>query len=204
MADVNQNKPTYRALQAEETRRRILAAARKLFRTRGYVGATVEAIAADVGVVPQTVYAAFGSKKGLLAGLRRTMLADAEIPRLMAQAGDTADPRNRLNLAAKWTRQQMESSYDIIAIHRQAANADPDFAVAYRAVLASRGSVMDAFIAGLGRHLRPDISTRHAADIFWALSNEELYREFVVERGWTPDEYEDWLAATLTAQLIGA
>ncbi|MDQ6846715.1 MAG: hypothetical protein M3019_03905 [Candidatus Dormibacteraeota bacterium] len=97
----------------------------------------------------------------------------------------------------------MESSYDIIAIHRQAANADMEFAAAYRGVLESRASVMNAFIADLGQNLRPELNPRRAAGIFWALSNEELYREFVVERGWTPDEYDSWLAATLTDQLIG-
>jgi hypothetical protein len=30
-----------------------------------------------------------------------------------------------------------------------------------------------------------------------------VYRELTGERGWTPDEYERWLAATLRQQLLG-
>ena len=41
--------------QAEETRRRILAAARRLFVARGYGGTTMETIADDAGVAVQTV-----------------------------------------------------------------------------------------------------------------------------------------------------
>jgi hypothetical protein len=30
-----------------------------------------------------------------------------------------------------------------------------------------------------------------------------LYRELVEERGWSPDRFERWLAATLRQQLLG-
>jgi TetR/AcrR family transcriptional regulator, regulator of cefoperazone and chloramphenicol sensitivity len=57
-----------RQRQAEDTRRRILDAARALFREAGYAGTTLDAIAAAAGVSPKTV-SAFGSKRGLLAAL---------------------------------------------------------------------------------------------------------------------------------------
>ena len=56
-----------RQRQAEETRRRILAATRELFESRGYVGTTLEAIAEVAEVSPKTVAAVFGSKRGILA-----------------------------------------------------------------------------------------------------------------------------------------
>jgi hypothetical protein len=37
----------------------------------------------------------------------------------------------------------------------------------------------------------------------WALSRAAVYRELIDERGWTPGEYERWLAATLRQQLLG-
>jgi hypothetical protein len=30
----------------------------------------------------------------------------------------------------------------------------------------------------------------------------EVYRLLVVDRGWSPDRYRDWLASTLTQQLL--
>jgi len=53
--------------QALQTRRQIVEAARSLFIARGYAGATIEAIAQEAGVAPETVYAAFGNKRAILA-----------------------------------------------------------------------------------------------------------------------------------------
>jgi TetR/AcrR family transcriptional regulator of autoinduction and epiphytic fitness len=58
-----------RRAQAEQTRRQIVEAARRLFADRGYVGTTVEAIAGQAQVAPETVYAAFGSKRAVLSRL---------------------------------------------------------------------------------------------------------------------------------------
>lgn len=56
-----------RQRQAEETRRRILAAAGELFASRGYAATTLEAIAETALVSPKTIAAVFGSKRALLA-----------------------------------------------------------------------------------------------------------------------------------------
>jgi hypothetical protein len=41
-----------------------------------------------------------------------------------------------------------------------------------------------------------------AAAILLALAQPEVYRELVEESGWSPDEYEAWLAETLKEQLL--
>src|SRR5438067_12449575 len=58
-----------RRAQAEETCRDIVAAAHRRFNERGYVGATMEAIAREAGVAVETIYAAFGTKLALLKRL---------------------------------------------------------------------------------------------------------------------------------------
>src|SRR6266540_7242585 len=60
---------TRRQAQADETRRRILEAARRQFIERGYAGATAESIAAEAGVAAQTIYAIFKNKKKLFVSL---------------------------------------------------------------------------------------------------------------------------------------
>jgi hypothetical protein len=52
--------------------------------------------------------------------------------------------------------------------------------------------------------LRPGLRERDAADIIHALLSPELYRLFVVDRGWKPERYERWLLATLVDQLLPA
>ncbi|WP_163505604.1 TetR family transcriptional regulator [Fodinicola acaciae] len=49
----------------EQSRQRILAAAREHFRAHGYAGTTVRAVAAEAGVDPAMVFYFFGNKQGL-------------------------------------------------------------------------------------------------------------------------------------------
>lgn len=192
--------PTYRQMQAATTRRRILDAARRLMRRDGWTATTITAIAADAGVAQQTVYAVFGNKRALLDGLREVMLRDSDIPALLAEANAEPDPAARLRLWARLVRRQMETSYDVIAIHREAARADPEAAAVHREVLDRRAATIADFGTGLEPHLAVD--TRTAGDLLWAFSNEELWRELVEERRWTPGRFEEWLGRTLAAQLL--
>jgi hypothetical protein len=38
------------------------------------------------------------------------------------------------------------------------------------------------------------MDTSTATDPLWAYSSGDLYRELVLERGWSHDRYENWLA----------
>src|SRR5580693_6965427 len=72
-AKVTEEKRVYdspaRQRQADETRRRIADAARKLLEEIGYAGMTIPAVAKAAGVAVPTVYAIFGSKKGIVSEL---------------------------------------------------------------------------------------------------------------------------------------
>src|ERR671933_281637 len=61
--------PTRRAGQADQTRRDIIAAARRLFARDGYQATTMKAIGEAAGVSVQTVYDSVGSKAALLLAL---------------------------------------------------------------------------------------------------------------------------------------
>ena len=193
---------THRQRQAQETKDRVVAAARTLMGRQGWGATSIDAIAVEAGVAPQTIYAAFGNKRALLEGMRDVMLRDSKIPELMARAGAEPDGRRRLELWAELVRRQMETSYDVISIHRQAAASDPSIAADYRKVLDNRARSFRAFVHDLRADLAPGVDERAATDLLWCFSNEEIYRELVKERRWSADRYERWLAATLVAQLI--
>jgi AcrR family transcriptional regulator len=54
-------RPTHRQRQAQETKDRIIAAARSLMAAKGWAATTIDAIASEAGVATQTIYAAFGN-----------------------------------------------------------------------------------------------------------------------------------------------
>jgi TetR/AcrR family transcriptional regulator, regulator of autoinduction and epiphytic fitness len=195
---------SYRQLQAQATRDRVALAARRLFGERGYLATTIEAIAREAGVAVPTVYAIFGSKKAILEEIRRRWIRESEVLELGAQALAEPDLGRRLELAAKWTRQQLERGYDVIAIYQDAARADPAMAKVWEKVLRNRDQALTGFIKTLAAGLAPGVDTKTAVDLFWALGRPEVYRELVVDRGWSLARYERWLATSLKQQLLGA
>ncbi|HSB65838.1 MAG TPA: helix-turn-helix domain-containing protein, partial [Anaerolineales bacterium] len=71
MTTVNyQKKPTLRQRQAQATRSMIVTAAQALFLEQGYICTTIDIIAERAGVATSTVYAIFGSKRGILRAIR--------------------------------------------------------------------------------------------------------------------------------------
>src|SRR5258708_38165514 len=56
-------------------------------------------------------------------------------------------------------------------------------------------------VAAMGA-LRPGTGERDAADIIHALASPEVYRLLVIDRGWTVQRYQEWLAATLAGPLL--
>lgn len=76
--------PTRRALAKQQTRAKVLAAARKLFSEHGYEGATIRDIAAAAGMSTGAVFANFSDKSDLF---REIMFSDIEaLARQMREA----------------------------------------------------------------------------------------------------------------------
>lgn len=77
--------PTRRALAKQQTRAKVLAAARRLFSEQGYEGATIRDIAAEAGMSTGAVFANFTDKSDLF---REIMLTDmVALAEAMAEAG---------------------------------------------------------------------------------------------------------------------
>ncbi|GHH31355.1 TetR/AcrR family transcriptional regulator [Lentzea cavernae] len=99
-----------RSEQQARTHEHLLRAGREVFLRRGFLGATVEEIAADAGYTRGAVYKHFGSKEGLwlaiveadagthFDGLRTALRQAGDRDGLIAVLGGTANEE-----AAKWT-----------------------------------------------------------------------------------------------------
>lgn len=193
-----------RQRQAEQTRARILGAARDLFRTAGYASTTVEAIASAAQVSAKTVEAAFGSKRGVLVALVNPV-ASAGPPRdVVDKIGATADPARRLDLVAELTRLAYERSVPEFELMRGAVAVAPEIATAAEQIEARRRGNQARLIGYLreqGR-IRDDLTDDEATDILWALTSYDVYRSLVLQRRWTAGRYQGWLAQTLVASLL--
>jgi hypothetical protein len=87
---------------------------------------------------------------------------------------------------------------------RVAAKTEPDIAEMLQNILESRLQGMLSFIQYLIANgaLQADITPDEAAETVWAISSAELYNLLTVDRGWSGERYEQWLAKTLTKLLL--
>ncbi len=186
---------THRQRQALATRELIVDAACELFLAQGYIVTTIEAISAKAGVAVSTVYAVFRNKRGILQAIRERWHQESGQRDIYRQALEQPDPRRRLELAAHATRRQWETGGAMMAIY-QAAAAELSTA------LQGRRTFLTHFISGTAEQLRSDLSPARAVTLFYTLTQPTIYQDLVGADGWSPEEYEVWLAETLQQQLL--
>jgi AcrR family transcriptional regulator len=202
---------TRRREQAAATRLEILEAAQRLFERDGYTATTMAAIATEAGVALKTVYLAFETKAGLLRALWHLRLRGDEDDVPIAEREwyrdvlAEPDSERKLRLGARNARQVKGRAANLMRAMRDAAGADADSAALWRRILddflVNQRAVIDAIDAKGA--LAPGLDAARAADILWTLNHPDVWHLLVGERGWTPEEWEQWFADTACAQLLG-
>jgi AcrR family transcriptional regulator len=193
---------THRQRQALATRAQIADAARALFARHGYVTTTIAAIAEAAAIPAPTIYSAFGSKAKILQDIAWRAVATLDVDRHHEEALAEPDPARGLRLAATLQRRQFEIMYDVIAIYQEAARTDPDIAEDLRRILDNRERAFRRHLGAIAARLPAELTVDDGVAIYLTLVLPEVYRTLVVERGWTPDRYETWLAEALVRQLL--
>jgi AcrR family transcriptional regulator len=201
-----------RAEQAHETRRRILEAARGLFVERGYAPTTIATIAAQAGVAPETVYAAFGSKPVLLQELIGVAVrGDDDSRPLLERPGPQAvrgapDQRTQLRLFAEDITSILERVGPLFEVLASAAGADPDIAALHQDVVKMRVRNMRVMVGWLAAKgpLRDGLTLDTAAETVNAITSPHVYGLLTRERRWSRRRFVGWLGETLAAVLLPA
>ncbi|HEY4570420.1 MAG TPA: helix-turn-helix domain-containing protein [Kribbella sp.] len=191
---------SYRQVQAAETRIRIAQAARRLFAAQGYGATSIDAIAKAAGVATRTVYSAFGTKREILSLICDQWLREAGAVERAQQVLAIEDPVERLRGAAAWLTNLYSAGFDVVLIFEAATDESPETRALLRSKLAGRNQVMDELIASLESALR--VPVKQAQAVYRALAAPGVYQELVDESGWTPAEFETFLADSLQRQLL--
>jgi AcrR family transcriptional regulator len=203
-----------RRAQVEQTRQAILAAAGRLFRDRGYTATAMSAIAEVAGVVVETIYRNFGSKRALFRAVVEAVLAGGsaraavpveERPAIRAVI-DEPDPRRQIALYVATQPGIHRRSGPLLRALQGGIATDHELRDVWDEMETWRLEGQGRFVAMLAERgaLRPGLSFEEARDIVWTLSSLAVHDLLIVERGWTYERYEAWLSAAITGALLRA
>jgi AcrR family transcriptional regulator len=194
---------------AEQTRQRILDAARQRFVEHGYAGTTIAAIAADAGTAAETVYATFGSKVALLETLVRSAARGPEDTAILGQSGPMAvaaatDQREQIRLFVSDITDRLERVGPLLVVLSGAAAGEPALAALYQRAHGNRHQNLTTLAAQIASNGPLRMAEDDAAETIWALVSPELHTLLTGVRGWTRERYEAWLTDALTTLLLPA
>lgn len=200
-----------RAEQAAANRRKVLTAAHRVLVERGYANTTINAIAAEARVSREMIYKAFGSKPALVKGLYdihlvgddepRTLNARPEWEAMMAEES----ARGVLLRYATIVRGLYERLGPLLGVLLLAARSgEPDLKAfgdeTDQQRLMGAGRIVDAVAER--DNLRTGLDRARATDIVWALNSPDVYQLLRGARGWSHDDYENWLGRSLVDALL--
>jgi AcrR family transcriptional regulator len=202
---------TWRHAQARETQRHIVETARALFVERGYGATSIRDIAEGAGVAVQTIYNAFGSKPAIVARIvdvaivgddEPVALIDRSSVQVILQGTDAAV------MVRQWAalcRGIFTRFLPILPTVREAVAGDAAVRAKWRKnAVADRYEETKSFVVRLAALVElPDgLDVERAADLLWTYVSFETAAALIVERGWTPDDYEAWTALAI-CRILG-
>lgn len=201
-----------RLAKTRRTRVRILGAARDLFLADGYIGTTLDAVAARAEVSPQTVYNLVGGKATLFKAVYDVTLAGDDEPIPLSgrpefeRVLDAASARASLVAYAEICELLWARIGPLVRVATaQAAAGDRDLRAFVETVEAERLAGTRNIVGFLHDRfgLRPGVTVVEGADIMWTVTAPDGVDRLVGRCGWTWARYKDWLVDTVHHGLFG-
>jgi AcrR family transcriptional regulator len=183
-----------------ETRIQILEAARAMFEELGYYGAGLAAVAKAAGVSRQAIYLHFPSKAELLTDLHLHIFATDVVPAI--ERHPVTDAMTAWEAIDASIASDVEVVAKVWRIHEALTTARRQHPEVDQTLRPREKERYDELLA-LGHRLEqegrlpPSIGVSLFADMLWGLINVGTYYNLVIERGWSPDQYEQWARTTL-------
>jgi AcrR family transcriptional regulator len=176
----------------------ICAAAGRLFAANGYLGTSIEDIAAAAGVARPTVFAAVGPKATILkAVVDQAMVGDDE-PIAVADrpwfrdAFQEPDPARATSLHVRNVCSIVQRVAPLLRALETAASVDADAAALWADVRRQRRAGTASIAADIAAKATLRCDEQVLADMLFTLP-PDLYLRLVQEEGWPFEKFEAWL-----------
>ncbi|KUI36986.1 TetR family transcriptional regulator [Mycobacterium sp. IS-1496] len=198
-----------RAAQAQETRRRVVAAAARLFVANGYGATTIDAIAAAADVSRKTVFTSVGGKIDLLRLAMAWAVAGDDADVAVADRDEMRrvlavdDPADLLRGCAAVMTAINGRVADLFRTLEVAAGVEPEAQILVEAAREQRltdARTVARRLRSLGA-LTGRKAYQDAVDLIFLATDPHPFDVLVRQRGWSPDRYARWLGDSLVGQL---
>ncbi len=198
-----------RQAQARRTRARILEAATEAFRSHGYPGTTVAAVAAGAGVSVAAVELAFPTKPDLLKAAIDVAIAgdDEPVPVLerpwAVAARAATDPATFVDAVATVLVPAAERSDALVLAALEGARSDDRLVPLAEQLSAQRAVTAGWIVESLADKtpLRAGLDRTQAVDIVWLLMDPAVFDRLTIARQWPPDRFGRFFADSLLRLL---
>jgi AcrR family transcriptional regulator len=194
--------------QARQTQRAVLRAAHDLFVEQGYGRTTIADVARAAGVSAETIYATFKNKATLLHRVWDVTIGgdDEEVvfherPEIQAMRAEP-DLVKRFMMHARISTATARRMTPFRLAVQAAAGSEPSAAEMLAEMDRQRLTGMGVMAAEAAKTGQLAVSERECRDIVWAMSDGQLWHQFVNGRGWSDEQYADWLGRVWVASLV--
>ncbi len=197
-----------RRAQARETQRAILRAAHDLFVEQGYGRTTINQVAERAGVSAETIYATFKNKATLLhrtwdvtVGGDDEEVVFHERPEAMAIRAEP-DLAKRFVMQARLSTATARRMTPFVRSVVGAASSEPSAAAMAAEMQQQRLNGISVMAREAAASGQLKVTEDECRDVVWAMTDGHLWHQLVVERGWSDEQYADWLGRTWVALLV--
>jgi AcrR family transcriptional regulator len=197
-----------RQQQARQTSREILRTAHDLFVERGYGRTTIADIARAAGVSPETIYATFKNKATLLhrvwdvtIGGDDEQVVFHERPEIKAIRGEP-DLAKRFMMHARMSTATARRMAPFLLAVQGATGTEASAAEMLAEMGRQRYVGMGVMAQAAAATGQLAVSEQECRDLIWATTDGTLWHQLVNERGWTDEQFADWLGRMWVAALV--
>ncbi|HEY7285686.1 MAG TPA: helix-turn-helix domain-containing protein [Vicinamibacterales bacterium] len=185
---------------------RILDAALALITRRGGAKVTMAQIAKAARVSRQAVYLHFADRATLMLALARHLDETLGLPAEIQQIREAPDAASMVERQVSLQARRNPALWAVARAVDAVRRTDADAERAWQDRLDHRLQGCRAIVSRLqaeGR-LRPDLDASTAADLLWTMTSLRMWEDLVLDRGWSPEKYEQHVARLLRETLTGA
>ncbi len=187
-----------RKQQAQETKNKILSAAKNLLISKSYNDITIPEIATAAGVATPTIYSLFKSKAGVLKALLDSATESNDFEQFVIKTKSAVTLEEKLAQASRMTTHIYGAENELVRNLKGLAGLSEELKQLEQEQEDRRYARQENTVRLLcDQKEGSQFNLTQTRDLFWALTSREFYRLLVIERGWQPANFEKALKQLL-------